>query len=70
MKTTTPTQILGEVLAHDMFKRCQDEGHGGEIDEKKKSVAFKSQDSKNKEESGCQEEKSDEEMSLFVKRFN
>ena len=51
MKTNTPTQILGEVLTHDMFKRSQDETHGGEIDEKKKSVAFKAQDSKNKEES-------------------
>ena len=35
---------------------------GGEIDMKKKSVAFKAQDSKNEEESGCQEEESDEEM--------
>jgi hypothetical protein len=33
-------------------------------------VAFKAQDSKNEEESGCQEEESDEEMALFVKRFN
>ena len=70
VKTTTPTQILGEILTHDMFKKSQDEAHGGEIDMKKKSVALKAQDSKNKEESGCQEEESDEEMSLFVKRFN
>ena len=33
-------------------------------------MAFKAQDSKNEEESGCQEEESDEEMALFVKRFN
>ena len=70
MKTATPTQILGEVLTHDIFKKSQDEAHGGEIDVKKKSVAFKAQDSKNEEESGCQEEDSDEEMALFVKRFN
>ena len=50
MKTATPTQILGEVLTHDMFKKSQDEAHGGEIDMKKKSVAFKAQDSKNEEE--------------------
>ena len=37
---------------------------------KKKCVAFKAQDSKNEEVSGCQEEESDEEMALFVKRFN
>ena len=70
VKTATPTQILGEILTHDMFKKSQDEAHGGEIDMKKKSVAFKAQDSKNEEESGCQEEESDEEMALFVKRFN
>ena len=56
VKTATPTQMLGEVLSHDIFKKSQDEAHGGEIDEKKKSVAFKAQDSKNEEESGCQEE--------------
>ena len=33
-------------------------------------MAFKAQDSKIEEESGCKEEESDEEMSLFVKRFN
>ena len=69
MKTATPTQILGEVLTHDMFKKSQDEAHGGEIDEKK-NVAFKAQDRKNEEESRCQEEELDEEMTLFVKRFN
>ena len=52
-----------------MFKKSQDKAHGGEIDMKKKSAAFKDQDSKNEEESGCQEEESDE-MALFVKRFN
>ena len=53
-----------------MFKKSQDEAHGGTIDEKKKSVAFKAQDNKTEEESGCKEEESNEEMALFVKRFN
>ena len=70
IKTATPTQILGEVLTHDMFKKSQDEAHGGDIDEKKKSVAFKAQDSKNEEKSGCQEKEPDEEMALFFRRFN
>ena len=56
VKTATPTQILGEVLTHDLFKKSQDEVHGGKIDEKKKSVAFKAQDRKIEEEDGCQEE--------------
>ena len=37
---------------------------------RKKSVAFKAQDNKTEEESGCKEEESNEEMALFVKRFN
>ena len=41
VKTTTPTQLLGEVLTHDMFMKPQDEVHGGTIDEKKKSVSFR-----------------------------
>ena len=33
VKIATPTQILGEVLTHDMFKKSQDEVHSGTIDE-------------------------------------
>ena len=29
VKNATPTQILGEVFTHDMFKKSQDEAHGG-----------------------------------------
>ena len=70
LKTKTSTQVLGEVLTHDMFKKSQDEVHSGTIDEKKKSVAFKAQNNKNEEEDDCKEEESDEEMAFFVKRFN
>ena len=55
VKIATPTQILGEVLTHGMFKKSQDEVHSGTIDEKKKSVAFKAQNNKNKEDD-CKEE--------------
>ena len=48
-----------------MFKKSQDKVHGGTIDEKKKSVAFKAQNIKNEEEDDCNEEESDEEMTLF-----
>jgi len=43
LKTSTPTQVLGEVLTHDIFKKSQDEVHGVTSDEKKKNVAFKAQ---------------------------
>jgi len=66
VKTATPTQILGEILTRDMFKKSQDEAHGRTIDEKK-NVAFKAQVSKIEEGSGCQEEESDEEIALFDK---
>ena len=31
VKTATTTQILGEVLTHDMFKKSQDEAHGEKL---------------------------------------
>jgi hypothetical protein len=72
VRTATPTQILGEVLTHDIFKKSQDEAHGGTIEEKKKSMDFKAQDSKIEEESGCQEEesvqKNDEQEELWQER--
>ena len=46
LKTSTPTQVLGEVLTHDIFKKSQDEIRGVTSDEKNKSVAFKAQSSK------------------------
>ena len=41
LKTKTSTQVLGEVLTHDMFKKSQDEVHGATNDEKKKSVVLR-----------------------------
>jgi hypothetical protein len=43
LKTTTPIEILGEVLTHDMYKKSRDEVHGAANDEKKKNVALKAQ---------------------------
>ena len=65
LKTTTLTQILGEVLTHDMFKKSQDEVHGAANDEKKMSVAFKAQSSKGENDEDSNEDESDEEMTLF-----
>ena len=42
VKTATLTQILREVLTHDLFKKSQDEAHGGEIDMKKKKCGIQS----------------------------
>ena len=42
VKPAIPTQILGEILTHDMFKKSQDEAHGGEIDVKKEKCGIQS----------------------------
>ena len=44
--------------------------HGVTNDEKMKSVAFKAQSYKGENDEDCNENESDEEMALFVKRFN
>ncbi|XP_072146542.1 uncharacterized protein [Setaria viridis] len=47
-KTMTPTQVLGEVLTHDIFKQSQNEAHGVVKEEEKKSIALKAKSSKEK----------------------
>ena len=61
---------MREVLTYDMFMKSQYEVHGVANDEKKKSVIFKAQNTKGEEDDNCNEDESDEEMVLFVKRFN
>ena len=63
LKKTSPTEVLGEVLTHDIFKRSQDEGHGEVVDEKKKCIAFKAQASKKvmKDDSEDESNESDDE---------
>jgi len=53
-----------------MFKKSQDEIHGAANDEKKKSAVFKAQSSMGENDEDCNEDESDEEMALFVRRFN
>jgi len=74
LKTITPTEVLGEVLTHDIFKRSQEEAHGEVVEEKKKCIALKTRSSKASEEDDGDDEDSkssdDEDMALFVRRFN
>jgi hypothetical protein len=69
LKATTPTEILEEVLTHDMFKKSQDEVHGAANDEKKKNVAFEAQGSKEDSDDDCNGDESDEEMALFCEKI-
>jgi hypothetical protein len=62
----TPTQILGEVITFDLFKKSQVEAQANELD--KKSIVPKAKASK-EESDDKDDEESDEEMALFVRRF-
>jgi hypothetical protein len=66
LKTMTPTQILGEVITLDLFKKSQVKAQANEPD--KKSIALKAKASK-EESDDEDDEESDEEMALFVRRF-
>ncbi|KAJ1268526.1 hypothetical protein BS78_07G141700 [Paspalum vaginatum] len=74
LKKTSPTEVLGEILTHEIFKKSQEEAHGEVVDDKKKCIAFKAQASKkvvkydSEDESNASE--SDDEMAIFVRRFN
>jgi hypothetical protein len=63
----TPTEVLGEVLTHDLFKQSQNEVQGQSTSEKKKNIALMAKVTQEEEESENQEIDSDEEMALIVK---
>jgi uncharacterized FlaG/YvyC family protein len=74
LTTTSPTEVLGEILTQDIFKKSQAEAMSLAKKVKGESIALKAKVSKaiEKEESedegnGCE---SDEELALFVKKFN
>jgi hypothetical protein len=70
LRKMTPTEVLGEVQTHDIFKKSQREALDLTNDDGKKSIALKAKstkEDKNDEKEGNDE--SDEEMALFVKRF-
>jgi hypothetical protein len=63
----TPTEVLGEVLTHDLFKQSQNEVQGQLTSEEKKNIALKAKVTQQEEDSENQEIDSDEEMILIVK---
>jgi hypothetical protein len=65
LKTITHSEVLGEILTHDIFKQSQEELNGNLHDDKKKIVTFKAKVS-NDDES---ETSTDDDVALMVKRF-
>jgi hypothetical protein len=65
LKTITPSEVLGEVLTHDIFKQSQEELYGNLHEDKKKIVAFNAKTS-NDDDS---ETSTDDDVALMVKKF-
>jgi hypothetical protein len=72
--TTSPTEVLGEILTQDIFKKSQDEAMSLAKKVKGESIALKAKASKTIEKEESEDEgngsESDEELALFVKKFN
>ena len=67
LKKTSPSEILGEILSHDMFKEDQEEAQNEAKSDKKKIIFFKAKASKVSDDES--EGSTDEEVALMVKRF-
>jgi hypothetical protein len=65
----TPTEVLGEVQTHYLFKQSQKEVQGQSINEEKKNVALKAKATQEENDDENQDIDSDEEMALIVKGF-
>jgi hypothetical protein len=69
LKTITPSEVFGEVLAHDIVKQSQEELHGNLLDDKKKIVAFKAKASNDNDHDDDSETSTDYDVALMVKKF-
>jgi hypothetical protein len=69
LKTTTPLEVLGEVLTHDIFKQSQEELHGNLHEDKKKIVAFKAKTSNDEDHDNDSETSTDDDVALMIKKF-
>jgi hypothetical protein len=69
LKTISPSEVLGKVLTHDIFKQSQEELHGNLHKDKKKIVAFKAKTSNDDYLNGDSETSTDDDVALMVKKF-
>jgi hypothetical protein len=74
LTTTSPTEVFGEILTQDIFKKSQAEAMSLAKKVKGESIALKAKVSKAIEKEESEDEgngsESDEELALFVKKFN
>jgi hypothetical protein len=68
LMTISPSEVLSEVLTHDILKQSQ-EPHGNLHENKKKIVAFKAKTSNDDDHDGDSETSTDDNVALMVKKF-
>jgi hypothetical protein len=69
LKTISPSDVLGEILTHDIFKQSQEELHGNLHEDKKKTMAFKAKTSNDDDHDGDSETSTDDDVALMVEKF-
>jgi hypothetical protein len=68
LKTITPSEVLGELLTHDIFKQSQEELHGNLHEDKKKIVSFKTKTS-NDDHDGDSKTSTNDDVALMIMKF-
>jgi hypothetical protein len=68
LKTITPSEVLGELLTHDIFKQSQEELHGNLHEDKKKIVSFNTKTS-NDDHDGDSKTSINDDVALMVMKF-
>jgi hypothetical protein len=69
MKSISPSEVLGEVLTHDIFKQSKEKLYGNLHEDKKKIVTFKTKTSNDDDHDGDSETSTDDDVALMVKKF-
>jgi hypothetical protein len=67
LSKVTPTEVLGEVQTHKLFKQSQKEVQGQSMNGEKKNIALKAKATQEENDDENQDIDSDEEMALIVK---
>jgi hypothetical protein len=69
LKTISHSEVLGEILIHDIFKQSQEKLHGNLHEDKKKIVAFKPKTSNDDDHDDDSETSTDDDIALMAKKF-
>jgi hypothetical protein len=69
LKKISPSEVLDEVLTHDIFKQSQEELHCNLHEDKKKIVAFNVKTSNDDDHDDHNENNTDDDVDFMIKKF-